>query len=258
MVLMFKRLDPKASLPKYAHASDSGMDVSTIESGTILPHSFAKFKTGLAAVIPPGYELQVRPRSGLQCKSGIVGAWGTVDEGYRGDIGVALYNHSDEPFHVSVGDRIAQLVLSPVVRPAVYETFEELADTDRGSAGFGSTGIGNSATHDAPKVCGNNNCIDNTPYYALPCGKQLEDFIWEMELDFFWGSAIKYAWRAGKKDGESTDKDTKKKLHYVRLLSAKFAMPESAILVHLKALCDGAKGWDGTRIRNCQYALPAE
>lgn len=139
--LKFKKLLPSATLPKYAHDSDSGMDVASAEDVSILPHSYAKLRTGLAAVIPKGYEIQVRPRSGLQCNHGVVGAWGTVDEGYRGDIGVVLYNHSDEVFVVHRGDRVAQLVIAPVERAEIEETFDELDETDRGANGFGSTGV---------------------------------------------------------------------------------------------------------------------
>jgi len=140
VIVAFMKLDPAAKIPEYAHATDSAMDVASIDDVTILPHSFAKVRTGIAAKIPPDFEIQVRPRSGLQCRSGIVGAWGTVDEGYRGDIGVALYNHSDEPYHVSVGDRVAQIVISPVCRAkvCVVDKFDDT--TDRGMDGFGSTG----------------------------------------------------------------------------------------------------------------------
>lgn len=138
--LKFKLLTPTAKIPRYAHEGDSGMDICADEDMWILPHGFAKIKTSVAAVIPHGYELQVRPRSGMQCVKGIVGAWGTVDEGYRGEIGVALYNHSCHPYYVSRGDRIAQLVLAPVVRAEIEET-EDLGEaTERGADGFGSTG----------------------------------------------------------------------------------------------------------------------
>jgi len=139
MKLKFKKLDPNAVIPNYAHEGDSGMDVTTIDNVTIKPHSFVKVHTGLAAVIPEGYEIQVRPRSGLQSKYGIVGAWGTVDSGYRGEIGIALYNHNDDPYYVYAGDRVAQLVLAPVVRAEIEETCS-LDATERGSDGFGSTG----------------------------------------------------------------------------------------------------------------------
>lgn len=138
--LKFKKLTATAKLPAYAHAGDSGMDICADESMFIHPHSFAKIHTGVSAVIPDGYELQVRPRSGMQCVKGIVGAWGTVDSQYRGEIGVALYNHTDESYIVHRGDRIAQLVLAPVVRADIEETDDLGEDTERGTNGFGSTG----------------------------------------------------------------------------------------------------------------------
>ncbi len=140
MKIKFKKLNPQATLPCYKHKGDSGMDVSSVEEAVIQPHSFTMVKSGLAAEIPDGYEIQVRPRSGLQCRFGIVGAWGTVDAGYKGEIGIALYNHNDEPYYVRVGDRVAQFVVAPVLRVEVEET-QELSESDRGARGFGSTGI---------------------------------------------------------------------------------------------------------------------
>lgn len=138
--IAFLKLDPAARLPAYAHDRDSGMDVTSIEAVDIPPGKFAKIRTGIAAKIPLGFEIQVRPRSGLQTKYGIVGAFGTIDEGYRGEIGVTLYNHSTEPYHVAVGDRVAQLVVSPVCRAKTFEVDKFEDETDRGAAGFGSTG----------------------------------------------------------------------------------------------------------------------
>ena len=138
--LKFKKLTETAKLPAYAHAGDSGMDICADDDVRIPSHTFAKISTGIAAVIPNGYEIQVRPRSGMQCVKGVVGAWGTVDEGYRGEIGVALYNHSDSPYVVKRGDRIAQLVLAPVVRADIEETDDLGEATERGTNGFGSTG----------------------------------------------------------------------------------------------------------------------
>jgi len=140
MKIKFKKLNPNAVLPSYKHEGDSGMDVSSVEDAVIQPHSFVKVGCGLAAEIPDGYEIQVRPRSGLQCKFGIVGAWGTVDAGYKGEIGIALYNHNDEPYYVRAGDRVAQFVVAPVLRVEIEET-ETLSESDRGASGFGSTGI---------------------------------------------------------------------------------------------------------------------
>lgn len=139
MTIRFKKLNEKAKLPEYAHLGDSGMDVSSVETVRILPRQFAKIRTGLAAEIPDGYEIQVRPRSGMQCNKGIVGAWGTVDSGYRGEICVALYNHTDHTYLVDAGDRIAQFVVAAVTRVEIAET-DNLTSTDRGADGFGSTG----------------------------------------------------------------------------------------------------------------------
>lgn len=139
MIIKFKRISQAAKIPSYAHAGDSGMDVYAAENISIPPHGFAKIRTGIAAEIPTWHELQVRPRSGMQCVNGIVGAWGTVDEGYRGEIGVALYNHTDSVYDVYHGDRIAQLVLAPVVRAEIEEVADIAADTERSTGGFGST-----------------------------------------------------------------------------------------------------------------------
>ena len=140
--LKFKRLTNTAKLPTYAHAGDSGMDICADEEVLILHHpyhSYAKIHTGIAAVIPDGFELQVRPRSGMAAR-GVFAAWGTVDEGYRGEICVTLYNHSDKPHLVRTGDRIAQLILAPVVRADIEETDDLGENTERGTNGFGSTG----------------------------------------------------------------------------------------------------------------------
>lgn len=137
----FKRLSKTAILPKYSHDGDSGMDVYSDEDYS-LGHDCARytFHTGIAADIPEGYELQVRPRSGLASKHGIVAMFGTVDQGYRGEIGVTLVNFGHEHYLVKHGERIAQLVLAPVVRARIVETEGELSKTSRGDNGFGSTG----------------------------------------------------------------------------------------------------------------------
>lgn len=139
MKLQFKRLSPDAILPKYAHEGDSGMDVYAIESITLQPYAFVKMPLNIACNIPSGYELQVRPRSGLAAKQGVVCSFGTVDMGYRGDIGVTLFNHSNTCVHIEKGDRIAQLILAPVTRAEIVET-DTLDNTERGDGGFGSTG----------------------------------------------------------------------------------------------------------------------
>lgn len=138
MKIKFEPTDIQATIPKYAHASDSGMDIASCEGVIIPPNSHAKINTGIRAEIPEGYELQVRPRSGLS-SLGIVAMFGTVDCGYRGEIGVQLYNLTQEPYTVNIGDRIAQLVLAPVTR-AEIEKGMVFDGTDRGANGFGSTG----------------------------------------------------------------------------------------------------------------------
>lgn len=140
VTLPFKRLDKNAVIPRYAHDGDSGMDVYALEGAEIPAYRSAKVRTGIACDIPSGYELQVRPRSGLAAKKGVVAAFGTVDMGYRGEIGVTLFNHSDKPVEIASGDRVAQIVLAPVVRAYPVETQGALSETERGERGFGSTG----------------------------------------------------------------------------------------------------------------------
>ena len=140
VTLPFKRLDERAVIPQYANEGDSGMDVYSLEGMVINAYHSAKMRTGIACDIPRGWELQIRPRSGLAAKKGVVAAFGTVDMGYRGEIGVTLFNHSDKPVSVAAGDRIAQIVLAPVFRANPVETRGSLSETERGEGGFGSTG----------------------------------------------------------------------------------------------------------------------
>ena len=155
----FKRVHPNAVLPKYAHEGDAGMDVCAVEDVELKPGKATLVSTGLIADIPEGYEIQVRPRSGLALKQNIT-VWnspGTVDQNYRGVIGVImLYQPSLSDiqlkglglvFPINVeskiihqGDRIAQLVVAPVTRCNPVEV-KEVSDTDRGTGGFGSTGV---------------------------------------------------------------------------------------------------------------------
>lgn len=142
MTLSFKRIHQDAVLPAYAHPSDAGMDIRSVEALIIAPGKRALVHTGLIANLPLGYEIQVRPRSGLALKQGVtvLNTPGTIDAGYRGEIGVILINLGDAPFEVKVGDRIAQFVVAPVLQPTVVEA-TEIDETDRGAGGFGSTGI---------------------------------------------------------------------------------------------------------------------
>lgn len=128
-------------LPVYATEGAAGMDVLAAEDVTLAPGARHAVATGLAVAIPSGFELQVRPRSGLALKHGISvpNAPGTIDSDYRGEVKVILINHGAEPFEVLRGDRIAQLVLAPVTR-ASWLKVDELDETARGEGGFGSTG----------------------------------------------------------------------------------------------------------------------
>lgn len=138
-----KRLGNGYGLPLPAYATDgaAGMDVVSAEDVTIRPGERHAVATGLSMAIPTGYEIQVRPRSGLALKHGITvpNTPGTIDSDYRGELKAILINHGSEPFAIHRGDRVAQLVLAPVTR-AVWEEVEELDETARGSGGFGSTG----------------------------------------------------------------------------------------------------------------------
>lgn len=128
-------------LPRYATAGAAGMDVVSAEAVTIAPGGRHAVATGLAVAIPAGFEIQVRPRSGLALKHGVSvpNAPGTIDSDYRGELKVILINHGPEPFAIQRGDRVAQLVLAPVTRAGWVEV-SELDETERGEGGFGSTG----------------------------------------------------------------------------------------------------------------------
>ena len=142
MTLKFKRVHPDAVLPAYAHPSDAGMDIRSVEELVIPAGKRALVHTGLVILLPPLYEAQVRPRSGLALKAGVtvLNAPGTIDSGYRGEIGVILANFGDADFKVAKGDKIAQLVIAPVTQPEIEEA-EVVDETDRGAGGFGSTGV---------------------------------------------------------------------------------------------------------------------
>ena len=142
MILRFKRIHPDAVLPAYAHPSDAGMDVRSVESLVIPPGRHVLVHTGLVMMLPPMYEAQVRPRSGLALKYGVtvLNTPGTIDSGYRGEVGVILANFGENDFQVNKGDKIAQLVIAPVTQPEIVET-DSVDETDRGAGGFGSTGV---------------------------------------------------------------------------------------------------------------------
>ena len=129
-------------LPAYATSGAAGMDVLAAEDLTLNPGQRHAVATGFALAIPEGYEIQVRPRSGLALKHGITvpNTPGTIDSDYRGEVKVIMINHGAGDFAIQRGDRIAQLVLAPVTQ-AAWEEVEELDETDRGAGGFGSTGV---------------------------------------------------------------------------------------------------------------------
>lgn len=146
--MKFSWFDPDASadlaLPSYESELAAGMDIcAAVESSyTLHPGKRCLIGTGLAVALPPGFEIQVRPRSGLAVKHGvtILNTPGTIDADYRGEIKIALINMGDEDFVINRGDRIAQLVLAPVVRARI-ELVSELDSTVRGAGGFGHTGM---------------------------------------------------------------------------------------------------------------------
>lgn len=135
-------IEPDIELPAYAHPHDAGADLRSRIYCVIEPAEAKLVPTGIRVAVPQGYELQVRPRSGLALKHGVtvLNTPGTVDSGYRGEVGVILINHGWEPFMVKRGDRIAQLVLARV-ETASYVAVESLPESERGDGGFGSTGV---------------------------------------------------------------------------------------------------------------------
>jgi dUTP pyrophosphatase len=141
MELAIKRLDPRAIVPSYAHPGDAGLDLCAIEPHVIEPGAAALVRTGIAVALPAGTEAQVRPRSGLALRHAItvLNTPGTIDEGYRGEVGVILINHGRSPFAVEPGMKVAQLVVSPRLRVDAVEV-SDLEATSRGAGGFGSTG----------------------------------------------------------------------------------------------------------------------
>jgi dUTP pyrophosphatase len=139
-----KRLNHGAGLPlpSYESTGAAGMDICAAEGVTIRSGRRALISTGFAFAIPDGYEVQVRPRSGLAIKHGItvLNTPGTIDSDYRGEVKIILANFGEEDFKLDRGDRIAQIVVAPVVQADIAEV-EDLDDTARGAGGFGSTGV---------------------------------------------------------------------------------------------------------------------
>lgn len=135
--------DGDLPLPARATAAAAGFDLVAAESLVLEPGAFATVGTGLAMAVPDGFEIQVRPRSGLAARHGVtvLNSPGTVDADYRGEVRVVLINHGREPFVVERGARVAQAVVAALA-PVRIEAVAALDDTDRGAGGFGSTGVG--------------------------------------------------------------------------------------------------------------------
>uniref|UniRef100_A0A7S3JS76 Deoxyuridine 5'-triphosphate nucleotidohydrolase n=1 Tax=Aureoumbra lagunensis TaxID=44058 RepID=A0A7S3JS76_9STRA len=141
MELFVKRLSENAILPVKGSELAAGFDLAAAETQTVPPHGKALVKTDLAIATPTDCYARIAPRSGLAWKKFIDVGAGVVDADYRGNVGVILFNHSDEPFLVSPGDRIAQLILEKVHLDSTVKEVAELPSTSRGSGGFGSTGM---------------------------------------------------------------------------------------------------------------------
>ncbi len=141
--VLIKKLDPKVQLPIYKTEGSSGMDLMafTDKPIKILPNSFALIPTGISLAIPNDVEIQIRPRSGLASRSsiGVLNSPGTIDSDYRGEVKIILFNHGNNEFIVNNNDRVAQMVLMPVLKMDLEEV-DELPKTIRGAGGFGSTG----------------------------------------------------------------------------------------------------------------------
>ena len=141
--VLIKKLYPEVKLPSYKTSGASGMDLMAFikSSITIKPKSSCLIPTGLSMAFSEDYEVQIRPRSGLAAKNNIsvLNTPGTIDSDYRGEIKVIVYNHGNNDFHINNGDRIAQMILTPVIKMELEETID-LPGSIRGKGGFGSTG----------------------------------------------------------------------------------------------------------------------
>lgn len=140
MIVQMQQLHEDAVLPSYAHPGDAGMDLVSVEHARIAPGERMTVSIGIAIALPAGHVGLVWDKSGRAAKEGLTTLAGVIDEGYRGELKVVLYNTSSEERIVEAGQKVAQLVIQPVVQPAI-EIVESLDDTDRGEGGFGSTGL---------------------------------------------------------------------------------------------------------------------
>ena len=142
VMVLYKKFDEskKVFIPEYKTEGSSGLDLSSVEDVVLFPRQTKMVSTNLSVEIPEGYEIQIRPRSGLAAKHSItvLNAPGTIDSDYRGEIKVILHNLGTYDFNISKGDRIAQMVLAKVEKMKLFES--ELSETERNEGGFGSTG----------------------------------------------------------------------------------------------------------------------
>ena len=136
-----QKINEDAIIPEYAHESDAGMDMFSAKEMIIMPRHRALIPTGIQVEIPKGYEMQIRPKSGLALREGItvLNTPGTVDSDYRGEVGVILINHSSKPYKVEKGQKIGQAVFNKIEKAKFVQ--EKLSKTKRGEGGFGSTGL---------------------------------------------------------------------------------------------------------------------
>lgn len=151
MIVKFKLLVNEACKPKKAHPDDAAFDVFSAQAGTVPPKGWLDFRTGVAMQLPLGFYGKFASRSGLAFKHDIHCFHGTIDNGYRGEMVIRLFNYGEEPFRVNVGDRIAQLVIIPYLT-ADSIVVDELTETDRGQNGFGSTGGVSDATTEGTSI----------------------------------------------------------------------------------------------------------
>lgn len=144
ITIKFKKIDTNAILPNYAHPEDAGMDIYSNEEKVIPAKSWDLVKTGFSMELPTGYEAQVRSKSGLTLKSGLIvlNSPGTIDENYRGEVGVILMNVSNLDYKIEKHQKVAQMVINKVEHFKVVEV-EEISSSNRGDGAFGSTGLKN-------------------------------------------------------------------------------------------------------------------
>jgi len=139
--IKIQKISNDAIIPRYAHDADAGMDIYSTEEIVIFPNHRGLVPTGIKVEIPKGYEIQIRPKSGLAIKHGItiLNTPGTIDSGYRGEIKVIVINHSSKHYKIEKGQKIAQIILNKIEKIKFTET--KLGKTKRGEGGFGSTGL---------------------------------------------------------------------------------------------------------------------